>query len=457
MNQPLAALDPTWAWSPWEPTPEAPFDRRAAAHLFRRAGFGATTAELDLAVKSGPAATVAALFAETPESTAFQQETDQLAHTVLATGNPERLSSWWLYRMLGTPDSCREKTTLFWHGHFATSAAKVTEPHMMLAQYNLLREHAWSPFEPLVQEMSKNPAMLIWLDSTTNRKTHPNENYAREVMELFCLGTGNYTEQDIQQVARAFTGWEIQRGRYRFDRFQHDYGSKTILGRTGKFDGTEAVKIILEQPAAPRFIASKLFRFYLMDEPEPPTELIEPLAHQLRENGFRTGPLLETLFASNLFFSAHAMGRQIRSPVELGVGLLRSLEGTTNVYRLADQLASLGQNVFFPPNVKGWDGGRTWINSSTLLGRANLVRELVRSGESRFAADAGLSDVADRAGVETPDQVVDWLLELLVAVPVPQPAREPLVVLASERSSDRNQQVARVVQAIGALPEFQLL
>ncbi len=375
-----------------------------------------------------------------------------MSKTLLAAGGTQRHSAWWLYRMLHTPDQLSEKTTLFWHGHFATSADKVTDPAAMLNQHALLRRYALGSFEAMLRGISRDPAMLRYLDSVTNRKSHPNENFAREVMELFCLGLGHYTERDIQELARCFTGWEISRGKFRFNEYQHDYGDKTVLGQTGNFDGDQGVAIVLAQPAATRFIAGKLIRYFVCDAPSIPVPLVDALADQLRDHDFNCRHAIRTILGSQLFFSEHAIGRKIRSPVELGIGLLRALEATTNMNSLATDLGQLGQAVFFPPNVKGWDGGRAWINSSTLLGRANMVRRLL--GESRIG-DAGLAALAEEHGAGNSEELVDWLLELLVAVPVPSAARRPLLALA--RSSGQPDEVAAdVVHAISTLPEFQL-
>jgi len=455
MNSDLSKIDPRQAWQPFVPDAKRPWNRATAAHLFRRAGFAATWDELTEAIKQEPAELVAQLVRGPKTDEAFERQSRDLAEAMLATGNPQNLSAWWLHRMIGAPHPLLEKTTLFWHGHFATSAAKVTDPRLMLAQHELLRQHALDKFGPLVQAVSRDPAMLIYLDSTTNRKVRPNENYARELMELFCLGEGNYSEQDIKQIARCFTGWEVRNGRFRFREFQHDEGSKTFFGKTGNFGGQDAVRIVLDQPAAAEFIAGKLFRFFVCDEPAPPPALIDPLAEQLRKNDFTTGPVIERVLSSRLFFSGASVGRKIRSPVELSVGLLRALGGATNVYRLAEELAQLGQAVFFPPNVKGWEGGRHWINTSTLLGRANLVGRLVSGEESKFAA-GDLAQLAERCGATSPEEVVDWLLELLVAVPIPRDARTPLVKLAGSNRGDANARVGKVIHAMSLLPEFQL-
>lgn len=450
----LSKIDPDWAWAPFEPDQAQPWDRRRAAHLFRRAGFAANSRQLDEAVHSHPRELISS-WMNPNGAEQFQHEMDQLAHTILHAGNAESLSAWWLYRMLHTPAQLLEKTTLFWHGHFATSADKVTNARLMLDQNALLRKHALGGFSQMVSDISRDPAMLIYLDSTTNRKTHPNENYARELMELFCLGLDHYTEKDIQQVARCFTGWEVRRERFRFNKYQHDNGEKVVFGQRGNYNGDDAVKIILAQDTALQFIARKLVNYFLFDEPVPPDHLIKPLAIQLHENDFNVGPTVATILGSRLMFSSYAVGRKVRSPVELSVGLLRALEGTTNLKQLSTAVAALGQSPFFPPNVKGWDGGRSWINSSTLLGRINLVRRLTESDETKFSGEK-LGDFVRRRAGKHPEQIVDWLLEMLLAVPVPTKVRASLVQLAESARGDENRKAAATIQAIGALPEFQL-
>ena len=455
MAMQLKSVDPGWAWSEYKPREDRPWNRALAAHLYRRAGFAGHSADLDDAVKAGPKATVTKLFSAPQGADEFRQDMNDLASAIIATGKAESLPAWWLYRMLHTPNQLQEKTTLFWHGHFATSAAKVQDPKMMLDQNELLRTHALGRFDELLQLISRDSAMLIYLDSVTNRKAHPNENYARELMELFSLGVGNYSEVDVQEVARCFTGWEIYRGRYRFSRPQHDPGIKNILGESGNFGGEDAVAIVLKQPAAPQFIARKLIRYFVADAAEIPDPLIEPLARQLRDSNFTVAGVIERILSSELFFSDLSIGRKIRSPVELTIGLMRALEGSTNSYRLAEELDPLGQVVFFPPSVKGWDGGRSWINSSTLLGRANLVKRLMHDKNSRFAG-ADLASLIEKHNVDQPEKMVHWLLELLLAKPVPANVRQDLINLAPSDSNNRSDRIADLISAIGALPEFQL-
>ncbi len=450
----LTDVTPEWAWSPYKPSAEQPWNRALAAHLYRRAGFGASSAQLDAAVKIQPQELVRDWINELKEPHAFRETMSDLAEASMAGGEGKRLASWWLYRMLDTPSQLTEKTTLFWHGHFATSAAKVTEPRLMYDQNTLLRRDALGNFAAMVQGISRDPAMLIYLDSVTNRKAHPNENFAREVMELFCLGEGNYTEKDVQEASRCFTGWEIRREKFYFNKYQQDGDSKTLLGQSGKFGGEDAVRVILEQDACPRFIVRKLIRYFMFDEPTVPESLVEPLAVQFRNDNLDVGKLVQRILTSRLFFSPHCIARKVRSPVELAVGLLRALESRTDVYKLQTDLHDLGHSVCYPPNVKGWDGGRTWINSSTLLGRANLVRGFVESGKNRFAGDA-LEQLADANGVTSAAETVEWLTELLLAVPVPAEVSRRLIKLA-DQPGNRSRRIGEVIYTMSTLPEFQL-
>jgi uncharacterized protein (DUF1800 family) len=455
MARDLTALTPDEAWQPFEPSPVEPFDRRAAAHLYRRAGFAANSRQLDLAVAAGPQSAVKQLLASARDEGKFADEMKSFADTVLAVNNPESLAAWWLYRMRHSPAPLLEKMTLFWHGHFATSAAKVTEVPLMYRQNALLRQYAVGDFEKMVQGIARDPAMLLYLDSATNRKTHPNENFAREVMELFCLGVGNYTEKDIQELARCFTGWEIQYGEFKFNPYQHDRGSKTVVGKSGDMDGDEGIRAILEQPAAAEFLCTKLVRFFVADDVAITKELVAPLAKQMRENRYVSGPVVEVILSSRLFFSPGARAQKVRSPVELGVGLLKSLDAAANMQDLARQLRDVGQLPLFPPNVKGWNGGREWINSSTLLGRANLARRLVDQSGLRLG-DQPADDYFASLSWKGDDQIVAGLCELLLAVEPPADVRDRLKSELASKAGGRGGALRRTLVTIGSLPEFQL-
>ena len=453
-----ALNDPDWAWSPFEPSQAVPWDLKAVAHLFRRAGFAANRNQLEASLKSDPANVVGQLVANR-EPEAFQNQMKNLVRAGLASGNVEQLAAQWIYRMLSTPAQLLEKTTLFWHGHFATSAAKVDDAELIQTQNDLLRHHALGDFSTLLLEISRDPAMLLYLDSASNRKSHPNENYAREIMELFCLGEGNYTETDVRELARCFTGWEIKRKKFRFNRYQHDRGEKSVLGQSGQLGGEEGVAIVSAQDNGPRFIVRKLIQFFVMDEPVANDTLIEPLAVELRENDFRIQPTVQRILESNLFFSTRARGRRVRSPIEFSVGFLRALDGSTDSYKLAAATKQLGQGLYYPPSVKGWDGGRTWINSSTLLGRANLIRQLLDSGKTRFGKTT-LAEYLDGHGVRNPSEMLDWIEPMLFAVTIPGATRDRIREMSFKSvdagKNGRDQALKDALHILCSLPEFQL-
>ncbi|MEZ6125854.1 MAG: DUF1800 domain-containing protein [Planctomycetaceae bacterium] len=452
-EQMISEIDAASAWEPWVPDEQSPWDTAAAAHLFRRAGFGATADELQEAVRKSPAEVIEQLVSGVEDST-WQQQMNTLADSAVATGNVRQLSAWWAYRMLTTPVHLIEKMTLFWHGHFATSAAKVQDAELMLQQNQLLRTHALGDFSALVQEISRDPAMLLYLDSATNRKAHPNENYAREIMELFCLGEGNYTETDIRELARCFTGWEVRRERFRFNAYQHDSGEKTILGQTGRFSGEDGVRIVVAQPTAPEFLVSKLIRYFLFDEPAASPQLIAPLADLMRNSGMQIAPVIRRMLGSRLFFSPWSRARKIRSPVELSIGFLRTLQGSVNTFELADHLEALGQGLLYPPSVKGWDGGRTWINSSTLLGRSNLIRHLLEDDRTRFNRQP-IEEYLSSSGAKTGEQIVNFLEPLLFAVSLSDPTKQRIAKLING-GGNRRQNIIDGIHALCTLPEFQL-
>ena len=260
--------------------------------------------------------------------------------------------------MLLTPRPLEEKLTLFWHGHFATEERKIDDYRLMLHQNKTLRRLASGNFRDLLVAISQDPAMLVYLDNRTNVKGHANENYAREIMELFALGVGNYTEDDIKQAARALTGWRNEGLRFINDPELHDDGEKTIFGKTGNFDGYDVIDLILEKPVAAEFIAAKLYRFLVREEISP--ELTRKLAAVLRDNNYELKPLLTTIFLSRDFHSAPSIGTQIKGPVQYYVSACRrlGLDRIPGTPYFTPAMASLGQSLGDPPNVKGWDGGR---------------------------------------------------------------------------------------------------
>ncbi len=443
--------NPDQAWQPYQPTAPRDWTRQHAAHLYRRAAFGGTLPEIDAAHRNGIEPTLDSLFDFSREPD-FSKEMATAGRLVSGGNDSSGLASWWLHRMTHTPSPLLEKMTLFWHGHFATGAGKVNDARAMLRQNELLREHALSNFGPLVHQISRDVAMLVYLDSEDNRKTRPNENYARELMELFCLGTGNYSEQDIKEVARAFTGWEIRRGKFRFNPYQHDSGSKSFLGETGVFDGDDAIDIVLNQDAAARFIARKLIRFFVFEDRPVPDSLAEPIARTLREHDLHIGTAVRQILGSQIFFSDQAIGQKIKSPVELSIGFLRFFGATVNMQFLRQRLERLGQLPLYPPNVKGWDGGKTWINASTVLARANLIKDILENGKTKFA-DGSLPGWVEKHRAYGVGENLDWVNQFLLAVPLQDRTQDDF---ESRFGKSMPSDPRPLLTTLAAIPEIQI-
>ncbi len=317
----------------------------------------------------------------------------------LQTQRMLELREWWLQRMAKGPRPFQEKMVLFWHGHFATSIEKVRQvpnaAYLMWRQNELFRRLAASNWEFLLLEAGKDPAMLVWLDQAQSRKEHPNENFAREVMELFSLGEGHYTEKDITEAARALTGWSYDRmyQKYVFRPALHDDGIKTVLGRTGNLDGDDVIAQIVAQPQAARFITAKLWNYFAGQY--PPEDLNEALAAVFREFGNNFKPLLRVLFRCEEFYAHDIVRNQVKSPVQWLVGTVRLLECDLPPAPASWGITrGLGQDLFAPPNVKGWDGGMTWITTNALLMRYNLAEAVVQGNYRMF----GAGDLARKPG-----------------------------------------------------------
>jgi uncharacterized protein (DUF1800 family) len=290
--------------------------------------------------------------------------------------NTIAMETWFLDRMIQTPAPLQEKMTLFWHGHFTSAYQKGIPAAAMADQNDLFRTNALGNIRDLTLKVSQNPAMLRYLDNAQNVRAHPNENYARELMELFTLGIGNYTETDVRESARSFTGWSIDRD-YAFQDYpaRHDDGSKTFLGRTGDFNGRDIVEIIFSQPASERWFAQKLLNFFVYSEPEP--ALIDALAALIRKNDFNLQPVMSALLRSNVFYSSRAYRALVKSPVQFVVGSYQLFGIRQSDLVALGALRRMGQVLFFPPNVKGWDGGAAWLNSQTVLTRENFASSLM--------------------------------------------------------------------------------
>jgi uncharacterized protein (DUF1800 family) len=298
----------------------------------------------------------------------------------------ELLRAWWVREMLSTPSPLTERMTLFWHNHFTSGQDKVQYPQQMAQLNMLLRRDALGNFGELLHDVAKDPAMLQYLDGASNRKGKPNENFAREVMELFTLGEGHYTQRDVSEAARAYTGWSLDPDTqaYVWRANQHDDGDKTVLGQTGPFDGDQVLDILLARPETATFVTTKLWREFVSDTPDPAR--IAPIAAQFRASHYDIKVALRGLYLSDAFWDDDDRGVLVKSPAEFVVGTLRTFDiGYDNTAPFAAQIRTLGENLFYPPNVKGWPGGTIWINSSTLLARKQFVEQLFRATETAGA------------------------------------------------------------------------
>jgi uncharacterized protein (DUF1800 family) len=456
-------LDAAKAWQPWKSSAAQPWDLKRAGHLYRRAAFCPSWDELQAALRDGPDTTIERLLAPGPDSADFDALVDDAARGLAARSRNDTIAEYqalWLYRMVQTPFPLRERMTLFWHNHFATGVAKVRRPALMQKQNALIRQHALGKFRPFLLEMSRDPAMLVWLDSNSNVKGKANENYAREVMELFSLGVGNYSEKDVQEAARAFTGWHTAGGDFVFNERQHDSGDKNVLGQKGKWDGGDVVRIVLEQPAAGRFLARKLYRHFISESEAPSDALLEPLTEQLRKTEYDIGAAVRTILRSNLFFSPQAYRQRVKSPIEFVVGLVRSLGGTeTAPTVLATMLDGMGQALYSPPNVKGWDGGKAWLNSATLLARHNAAWSIVGGENNQFQTKIDAAALARKHGGDDHTRQVAFLLDLFVQGDVGKAAAPKLLGFLKDggpKDDELTKRLRETAHTILVLPEYQL-
>jgi hypothetical protein len=373
------------AWECYEPSSEAPWDLRRVVHLHRRAGFAASWAELQRDLADGPMPSINRLLegkcrpAGAPEPDDFERTATVLGEAATASSDPGRLKAWWFYRLLFTPDPLGERLTLMWHNHFATSVQKVGDPALMRRQTQTLRRLARKPFGELLDAMMRDPALLVWLDAPANRKGHPNENLARELMELFTLGIGHYSESDVKETARALTGWTVTDGEFREAAARHDDGDKVVLGKSGRWAGGDIARILLENPATAHRLAWRLCDVFMGEGAVGKPE-IGALAEGLRAHHLDIGWGVETVLHSRAFFAASNIRTRVLAPVQYIVGAVRSLElldPPPSTLVLADWCARLGQDLFNPPNVGGWPGGRSWLSARSLIGRANLAMALI--------------------------------------------------------------------------------
>ena len=460
----------------WAPAGDDPFDAGRAGHLLRRATFGAKPGQLQQAIAAGPAPSVDALFAFDPKAdtgglNAFLQQAKGLYDIRRGV---HLVAEWWYHRMTATPFPIQERMALFWHGHFATSAAKVGRSDWMHDQIELFRTDGLGSFRDLLIKVGRQPAMLRWLDGHASHKSNPNENYAREIMELFCLGvatpqTPNYTEADIDQLARCFSGWLINGSEGRFDQARWDETEKTIFAgqpyaSTGPFNDEQAVDAILKHPEAPRFIAKRLLQEFV--HPEPREEHIAHYAQRLLDHQWVVGEVLKEMFKSKLFYSDWAYRSRIKSPVELAIGSCYMTGATPRASYLRTQCERMGQMLLYPPNVAGWSGGEVWINANTVMVRFEFFRDLAQSGFNEFA-DNSLYQYLEANNLKTADAIVNAYSDLMLDGEVPGGLRGRLLDYMTRGRDNKpaafvfngqfiNEKVKGMLQLMSSAPQFQL-
>ncbi len=374
-------------WAVYTPDTKQPWDLRRVVHLHRRAAFAGTWNELQRDLKDGPEAAVARLVNGTANlhtGHEFDATARLLFDAAQSQGEIGRLKAGWFYRFLFGPHPLLEKLTLLWHDHFATAHAKVDDATLMRRQNDTLRQHAFGKFADLLNAAVREPALLLYLDAQTNRKGRANENLGRELMELFTLGVGHYSEADVKGAARALTGWSVEEGQFVEVAERHDDGEKIILGQSSKFDGTKLLALLLKQPAVAERIVGKLARQFFGDGGLS-SDAAKQLAAGLRERDLNIGWAVETILKSTLFFDAANIRNRVLGPVEFVVGTARSLElfdPAPSTLAMADWSARIGQDLFDPPNVGGWPTGKKWIHSRSWIARSNYAAALVAGPNS---------------------------------------------------------------------------
>lgn len=464
-------------------------DMALMAHLLRRAGFGATRQELEGYLAKGYEATVEELLSPS-DAHSMPDDVIRRYHTDMAEMRElYSVAAYWMYRMVTTRCPLEEKLALFWHGLFATGYSKLNQARSLLNQIEMFRRQALGPLPAFLLELSKDPAMIIWLDNNDNHKEAINENYGRELLELFSMGIGNYTEDDVKECARAFTGWTLGNAEYMATRaskdsiwpysriawhfeyrdYDHDDTEKTFLGETGNFNGEDVINIIVKQEATARFIGTRLFQFFAADEVDADGEkVIESMMQSYFDSGYETRAVLRTLFNSDYFKSEKARFARVKGPIELVVGAVRMAGSYQQPTFGADQLARqsfyMGQGLLQPPSVEGWHEGPEWIDSGALVERVNFV-----SKEMGNVMNPGVRSIIDRLATEgnlTSEALVDQCLDLIGPLEVSETTRDVLVEFVNRQGGvnleghqpgdEAEQKVGDVLRLMTATREFQL-
>ena len=466
-------------------------DIALTAHLMRRAGFGANRDELERLLERGYENVVEDLL-NPGDADAMPDDLIRRFHSDMAEMRElNSAGAYWMYRMVTTRNPLEEKMTLFWHGLFATGYSKLNQARAMMNQIETFRRHALGDFRTMLVELSRDPAMIIWLDNHDNHKGDINENYGRELLELFSMGVGNYTEDDIKECARAFTGWTLGNAEYMFTRasrdsiwpysriawhfnyreYDHDDGEKTFLGHTGNFNGEDIIDIIVQQEATARFISTRLFQFFAADAVDEAGEaVIADMMQTYFDSNYEMRAVLRTLLNSDYFQSEESRFARVKGPVELVVGAVRMAgtykEPTFGADQLARHTVYMGQGIFQPPSVEGWHEGAEWIDSGALVERVNFVgKELGNPGNP--GVKAIIDRLADRVdGPLSPEEQVDGCVDLIGPLELADTTRMSLQEFAAQqgeadlRSGNRTeadeQRIANLLRLLTATREYQM-
>ena len=461
------------------------------AHLMRRAGFGATRNELEGYLEDGYVATVDKLLdpgesGHMPDDIIRRYHVDQSELRQL-----DGAGAYWLYRMLTTSNPLEEKLALFWHGLFATGYAKLNQARALLNQIDMFRHYGFGSFRDLLVELSRDPAMILWLDNNENHKEAINENYGRELLELFSMGIGNYSEDDIKECAKAFTGWTLGNAEYMSVRASkdsiwpygriawhyeyraddHDGGEKKFLGEVGNFNGEDIVDIIVTQEATARFLSTRLFQYFASDEVDSDGELvISEMMGAYFQSGYKVSAVLRSLFNSAYFKSDKCMYSRVKGPVESVVGTVRLAgtyqEPTLDVHSLWAQTMFMGQGLLAPPTVEGWHEGVEWIDSGSLVERINFAAKELSDPTKDGVKDIIRRVTANQKDLTDPVKLVDSCLDYMGPIQVQPDTREGLIEFAESQGAvqiqnghpDENasQHVARLIGMIASTREYQL-
>ena len=455
------------------------------AHLMRRAGFGATREELEAHVEKGYEATVEELL--NPESQPDIDEEIWYRYFPASEDSilPRPVQASWVYRMINTKRPLEEKMALFWHHLFATGNGKVDNPPEIRTQIEMFRRHALGSFPELLIELAKSPAMVYWLDNHGSNKTAVNENFGRELLELFSMGVGNYTEDDIKAASRAFTGWTLApkvprqpTGRgywgFQFKPGEHDYGEKTFLGNTGNLNGEDIVDIVVEQAATARFLARHLYNFFVADEPQVPSwnitppgdpDAIQALSQAYKESNYDIRSVMRVLLLSDFFKNARFA--RVKSPTELVISTVRLAGGYEfpifEIVNIAEECELQGQELLNPPSVESWHTGKEWINGGALVSRVNFASK--RLGDTTSPGIRAIRDRLRAKGRLSPEELVDGCLDLLGPLEVGEETRNQLIAQVSDgghlswdtedQSSNADSRVGVTLALIGASREYQ--